>query len=429
MVTNAQTTLEVLLPSTLLFAGVLSFLLFRHSAYKRSVNSLLQGCLDGVLVVDMQRSVLFYNDAFAALWRPPSDLLASRDDRRLLAHATAQLVDPDAYVAGVENAFISEEARWNDLAVLKDGRIFERRSQPFWQNGVIKGRFFSFRDVTDRCRTEEALRADMRRHQTFSRMALFAADSPDLRTFFKAVQGDICDSVSADAATLEASQGAKSSGRRESNGSQPQPSRAIWTSREFAGQLLTVIREGKGSFSPHEITFLTNTVRLLESCAARPTAKNDRSQIEESCLAVEMAGTQARRPNEAEAVSREQRAKLQLLVVEDNPINQKVLVQMLKRSDHTVDVACDGAEAVEMAARTTYDLILMDCQMPRMDGFDATRAIRAEGLNRRTNIVAVTANAFPEDRTRCLDAGMNDHVPKPLTKARLDETLSRWLHG
>ncbi len=117
----------------------------------------------------------------------------------------------------------------------------------------------------------------------------------------------------------------------------------------------------------------------------------------------------------------------QVLVAEDNPVNQKVLFHMLTKANHSVDVASNGVEAVEMARLRPYDLILMDCQMPLMDGLAATRAIRSsEGKNRYTAIVAVTANAFPEDRTKCLAAGMDDHVAKPITRAQLDATVGRW---
>jgi CheY-like chemotaxis protein len=126
--------------------------------------------------------------------------------------------------------------------------------------------------------------------------------------------------------------------------------------------------------------------------------------------------------------NRAEEAKLHILVAEDNAINQKVLVHMLKQACHQIDLACDGFEAVEMARQKRYDLILMDCQMPGMDGLDAARTIRSgDGKNSDTPIVAVTANAFSDDRQRCLAAGMNDHVSKPITKVQLDAALERWV--
>jgi len=118
---------------------------------------------------------------------------------------------------------------------------------------------------------------------------------------------------------------------------------------------------------------------------------------------------------------------LRVLLAEDNPINQEVAVELLRTSGLTVDVASNGAQAVEMAQRQHYDLIFMDVQMPVMDGFEATRAIRQIAGHEHTPIVAMTANAFEEDRRLCLAAGMNDHLGKPVEIRVLRAALQRWL--
>ena len=119
-----------------------------------------------------------------------------------------------------------------------------------------------------------------------------------------------------------------------------------------------------------------------------------------------------------------------LLLAEDNLINQKVALHLLGRLGYSVDLAQNGAEAVEMVQKRNYHLILMDCQMPVMDGFQATKAIRALGPPlSRIPIVAVTANALAGERERCLAAGMDDYVPKPVSKETLDQALARWLPG
>jgi CheY-like chemotaxis protein len=119
-----------------------------------------------------------------------------------------------------------------------------------------------------------------------------------------------------------------------------------------------------------------------------------------------------------------------ILVAEDNRTNQKVAVMMLEKMGYAADVAADGAQALEMHARWPYDLVLMDCQMPIMDGFEATAAIRSlEGATGSVAIVALTANALDGDREKCLAAGMNDFLPKPIRKEALETALNAWLPG
>jgi CheY-like chemotaxis protein/HPt (histidine-containing phosphotransfer) domain-containing protein len=117
-----------------------------------------------------------------------------------------------------------------------------------------------------------------------------------------------------------------------------------------------------------------------------------------------------------------------ILVAEDNPVNQEVTVSMLRLLGCTVDVAGDGRKAVEAVGRGGYDLVLMDCQMPEMDGYEATRVIRATETS-RIPIVALTANAMEGDRNVCLAAGMDDHLAKPFLISQLGEILATWLPG
>jgi signal transduction histidine kinase/CheY-like chemotaxis protein len=134
-------------------------------------------------------------------------------------------------------------------------------------------------------------------------------------------------------------------------------------------------------------------------------------------------------PPPAPAVAAEPSAA-RLLLVEDNFVNQRVAVYMLNKLGFQVEVANNGREALAKLSKTNYELVLMDCQMPEMDGFEATRAIRDRSsavLDHDVPVVAMTANAFPEDRSRALAAGMNDFLAKPVDRAVLAATLGKWL--
>jgi CheY-like chemotaxis protein len=110
-------------------------------------------------------------------------------------------------------------------------------------------------------------------------------------------------------------------------------------------------------------------------------------------------------------------------------VNQVIAVRMLEKLGCRVDVAANGREALEMARGLAYDLILMDCQMPEMDGYAATAAIRDReaGTGRRVAIVAMTANAMEDDRDRCLAAGMDDYLAKPIKPAGLVAMVAKWV--
>ncbi len=124
------------------------------------------------------------------------------------------------------------------------------------------------------------------------------------------------------------------------------------------------------------------------------------------------------------------RTSLNILVVEDNVTNQKVMVALLQRLGHATTVVGNGAEAIEHLKSASVDVVLMDCQMPVLDGYGATRHIReaeAQEKKPRTPIIAVTAHAFPEEVERCLAAGMDGYLSKPVDRKQLSELLSRYL--
>jgi CheY-like chemotaxis protein/HPt (histidine-containing phosphotransfer) domain-containing protein len=117
-------------------------------------------------------------------------------------------------------------------------------------------------------------------------------------------------------------------------------------------------------------------------------------------------------------------------VVEDNKVNQKVITGMLAKFLLTPEIADNGQLALDKLAQSTYDLILMDCQMPVLDGYQATRELRRQEIERgtaRQAVVALTAHAAAGEREKCLAAGMDDYLTKPVTRNSLAEILARWL--
>ena len=119
--------------------------------------------------------------------------------------------------------------------------------------------------------------------------------------------------------------------------------------------------------------------------------------------------------------------QLNILLAEDNAVNQTLAVRLLGKIGYRADVVENGLDAVDRVRSGRYDLVLMDCQMPEMDGYQATAEIRRlEAGKRHTNIVAVTANAMRGDREKCLQAGMDDYLAKPIQLTKLKSVLERW---
>ena len=133
-------------------------------------------------------------------------------------------------------------------------------------------------------------------------------------------------------------------------------------------------------------------------------------------------------PASVAGASQPDQGPVQILIAEDNPANRKLALAMLARLGHPAEAVSNGLEAIEAVVGGGYDAILMDCRMPEMDGFQATAEIRRrEGSRARIPIIAMTADAMHGDRKRCLEAGMDDYISKPVSLDSLAQALARWV--
>ncbi|MEL7642312.1 MAG: response regulator [Solidesulfovibrio sp.] len=180
----------------------------------------------------------------------------------------------------------------------------------------------------------------------------------------------------------------------------------------LGGELEVESQPGHGTTFSFEATFDED---------ARPGAANGQALPDDSRPA------DASPADTAKDMGRQPLSGVLLLLVEDNAINQQVAREMLAHLGAAVDVAGHGREAVDMVGRAFYDAVLMDVQMPVMDGLEATKAIRALPGGADVPVIALTAHALAEDRERCLAAGMNDYLTKPIDAARLLATLGQWI--
>jgi PAS domain S-box-containing protein len=166
------------------------------------------------------------------------------------------------------------------------------------------------------------------------------------------------------------------------------------------------------------------------SCLAKPVDETDLFNCLTSIIPSSPPAETPRGIEPVGAASPTPQHQRRILLVEDDDINQMVAVGILTGLGYHLTVANDGIEAVDLAAVETYDAILMDCRMPRMDGFSATAALRrSEGEGRHTPIIAMTASALVADREACFAAGMDDYLTKPVRATELEDVLNRWTTG
>ena len=196
-------------------------------------------------------------------------------------------------------------------------------------------------------------------------------------------------------------------------------SRLIKSDRAIAGAHIIILTSMAEKIEPSIMRVVG-----IDECLTRPVKQStlfDAIATSVAGIAKPVQPTQAR-----EALP--MRTDVRILVAEDNPVNQKVALRQLERLGFTADAVANGVEAVEAVSRSDYSLVLMDVQMPEMDGFAATREIRRrEGARKHVPIVALTANALAGDRERCLEAGMDDYLQKPFSEGELGRVLTAFI--
>ena len=157
----------------------------------------------------------------------------------------------------------------------------------------------------------------------------------------------------------------------------------------------------------------------------RPIKQSKLHELLNAAFPAKASVTAAGRTEESQPSSATARIR-RVLVVEDHPVNQLLMMKLLQRGGFATDIAASGQHALSLLACDDYDLVLMDIQMPEMNGYECTRRIRMGEHHAGIPIIAMTANAMKGDREKCLAAGMNDYISKPIQAAELYDKLRRW---